>query len=524
MKLLLNSSNAYKWNKKDNILFRGYFIFNGVYYSCNNAIDLINKITISELSEIIKKFNGIFSIIIKKDNQIYLVGDRLRGLPLFYSLNNDIYISDMADSIVKELGVRRINSISLEDYKASGLFVSGFETLLEDIFQVQAAEIVSIDIMTLAISRKEYYHYTDNNSNLSSYNDLVKGFYENYDKIADNLVMALNGRTAVIPLSGGADSRMVVSMLKKKNYKDVLCFTYGIKDNIESNISKSVADYYGYPWFMVEYSPKMWNHFLKSETLIKLNAYTTNYVSTTHIQDFLAIEYLKNKSLIPDDAVFIPGHSGDMIAGSHISQDYLQDGMTYKEFINSIMKKFYAQTRTEGIVKKIENRFKELNYDGITTELFLREMEWFNIKERQAKFMVNSCRTYEYFGYEWLIPLWDNSQFEFWSRVPKELRFSRKLYFECVHDNIKSTNDKNIGKDMGNEIRKIPIINNIARRLRRIYSYFFNRMGFERMFSFKEYFHACLTMHPTFTINDLLCKKQVEELKKNFEIRGDNAY
>ena len=33
--------------------------------------------------------------------------------------------------------------------------------------------------------------------------------------------------------------------------------------------------------------------------------------------------------------------------------------------------------------------------------------ESWDISERQPKFIVNSLRVYEYFGYEWWIPFWD---------------------------------------------------------------------------------------------------------------------
>ena len=65
---------------------------------------------------------------------------------------------------------------------------------------------------------------------------------------------ALDGRTAVIPLSGGADSRMVVSMLKNQGYEKVICYTYGKPGNRESEMSKAVAEEYGYEWHIIPHS------------------------------------------------------------------------------------------------------------------------------------------------------------------------------------------------------------------------------------------------------------------------------
>lgn len=54
--------------------------------------------------------------------------------------------------------------------------------------------------------------------------------------------------------------------------------------------------------------------------------------------------------------------------------------------------------------------------------------EFWEWQERQANYMVNSVRVYEYWGYEWRIPLWDMELVQFWKSVPAHLRADRKLY------------------------------------------------------------------------------------------------
>jgi hypothetical protein len=39
-------------------------------------------------------------------------------------------------------------------------------------------------------------------------------------------------------------------------------------------------------------------------------------------------------------------------------------------------------------------------------------------------------RVYEYFGFEWRLPLFDHELMDFWAHVPFELRLGRKLYLE----------------------------------------------------------------------------------------------
>jgi asparagine synthetase B (glutamine-hydrolysing) len=50
--------------------------------------------------------------------------------------------------------------------------------------------------------------------------------------------------------------------------------------------------------------------------------------------------------------------------------------------------------------------------------------------ERVAKFIVNSVRVYEFFGYSWRMPLWDNELIGFFSQVPLKFRIDEYLYIK----------------------------------------------------------------------------------------------
>jgi asparagine synthase (glutamine-hydrolysing) len=52
----------------------------------------------------------------------------------------------------------------------------------------------------------------------------------------------------------------------------------------------------------------------------------------------------------------------------------------------------------------------------------------FNWQERQAKFIENSVRAYEFYGYGWWTPLWDRDLVKFWEMVPLDLRYKQAFY------------------------------------------------------------------------------------------------
>ena len=61
-------------------------------------------------------------------------------------------------------------------------------------------------------------------------------------------------------------------------------------------------------------------------------------------------------------------------------------------------------------------------------ESYVNQVLYFVFSERVAKFIVNSIRVYEFFGYSWRIPLWDNQLMDFFSKLSLKFRMDEFLY------------------------------------------------------------------------------------------------
>ena len=62
-------------------------------------------------------------------------------------------------------------------------------------------------------------------------------------------------------------------------------------------------------------------------------------------------------------------------------------------------------------------------------------MEFYEIwefDERQVKFIVQGQRIYDYFGFDWHLPLWDGEFTRFWSEMPLNFRKNKSLYKEYL--------------------------------------------------------------------------------------------
>ena len=62
-------------------------------------------------------------------------------------------------------------------------------------------------------------------------------------------------------------------------------------------------------------------------------------------------------------------------------------------------------------------------------------MEHAEFVGRQSKYIMGQQRTYEYFGYEWRMPLWSDEMLNFWESVPYKYKIDQYLYLETLYKN-----------------------------------------------------------------------------------------
>ena len=105
------------------------------------------------------------------------------------------------------------------------------------------------------------------------------------EKIIKKSIKEVNGKTVIIPLSAGLDSRLIASGLKHFNYKNVKCFSYGLKNNYEAKMSKKISEKLGYEWAFVEinhtarkfYQSKKYINYLKVAMMVVLHLLSKDY-------------------------------------------------------------------------------------------------------------------------------------------------------------------------------------------------------------------------------------------------------
>jgi asparagine synthase (glutamine-hydrolysing) len=143
MKIKINIKNnkGFKWTNDGSVFFKGFILFNGNYLKEEQVINLFNKYSgFQEIKNIIKSADGLFSLIIKKENSVLLAMDRVRSFPLFYATDDGITISDDPYS----LPGKTADEISAREFLLTG-YTTGTSTLFKEITQTMASEILIIN-------------------------------------------------------------------------------------------------------------------------------------------------------------------------------------------------------------------------------------------------------------------------------------------------------------------------------------------------------------------------------------------
>lgn len=431
-KILLSNNKGYKWYIAENIYCKGYlFDEDNKLYAGRNLLNYFALATSkSILLDLLKRSNGIFSVVLKKENYIAIACDRLRTFPIFYSYSKEkLIISDNASKVGEEISSTAIDKYIASEFINLG-FVSGSNTLIKNVFQVKAGECLVVD--KKSINKNFYHHFSTKWKKKLKYEIIKEELHEVLSRSIERMIAVLDGRTAVVPLSGGFDSRLIVSMLYKYGYSNVICFTYGTSKNWEIAISSEVARRLGYKWYFVEYNKNTVGKFTDNESFNDYARFACNFSSNVHLQDYFAVKKLSNHKYIPYNSVFIPGHSGDFIAGSHLTDQLVYDSSLNIYNIASLILKYHYKLNKK-IIKNIRfiDLVKEQLYEFCLTLPHDIYENW-EIKERQSKFIVNANRIYENFGFCHAIPLWDKEIIDFFSSIPPEWRFNKKIYDEYL--------------------------------------------------------------------------------------------
>ncbi len=281
-----------------------------------------------------------------------------------------------------------------------------------------------------------YYNWKPYKKRLMNFSESKDKLKKLNIKIINKLIASSNNRCIAVPLSAGYDSRFILSGLVEKGYKNIFCFSYGKIGNREATVAKNIAKKLNIPWTFIEYTPKRIKKFLLSKEYKLFKKFSDLTVSVHSPQDFFAINFLKKNNIIPSNSIIVNGQTGDFISGNHIFYNSKNDN--YDDLINLFYHKHYKISKrlmflkSKSVKQSIKNRISTFNLNRKNTDNIREALQKIEYEDRQAKYLMGDQRTYEYFGYDWRLPLWDKEYVKFFEKLNIEYKVNQLLYKEVL--------------------------------------------------------------------------------------------
>lgn len=474
----------------------------------------------SAFESFINNLNGGFAIIVKYGDVLFAAVDHMRSIPLFYGQSSKLFIlSDDANCIRENLECSGPDWLASAEFMLCG-YVTGEETLFPEIKQLQAGEQLFFDGSSVGGSGVKL----STQKVVTWAGDIADGFSalleKKLEQVFKRFLDSVKGRHLVIPLSDGFDSRLIVTMLAKFNAAKVTCVTYSKPGTKILSMAKAIADDAGFPWVFIPYNKKMWRNCIRSGKTRQFVEISHNLHTLPNLQDFPAVKYLSENKLIPADSIFVPGHTAMM----YLKGQPLKSG--FDAVVSAILSKHYNRwdwsLKQELLYRHLGGKVcgclsKDFSVETIEDAVFAFE-SW-ELRERQPKFIVNAVRTYEYFGYEWRLPLWDKDLVSFWLSIPLSVRNGKKVIRNLLDlradekkqpYEIKASNRTQL-RFFKQKLMQSPIlfyiINKFDLRPSQVPRYWTNPLAFYGISSLKEYL---LSYHYNLNAHSLLIKRLYE--------------
>jgi len=447
MMIITMHNKGFAWQFRAGIHAKGYlFDAAGTFRRGDKLLDYFVAVTDADsLCNKLREANGCFAVIVETDRQLLAAVDPVRSIPLFHAVKNGGFVlGDDVYAIQQELGgAVEIDPISREEFLRVGYTV-GPRTLDPRVGQIEAGEFYVWDKPTARGSACLYFSHAHGNYTDKSEDVLVEELDQVTSRWARRLIDSVEGRTIVIPLSGGYDSRSIACALKREGYANVICYSYGTPSSYEWHTARDVASRLGYPIHIVEYNRQNWQTTIESPRFLEYCRLAAQRCSVPHVQDIAARDILFPQKAFPDDAVVVPGYCGDLLGGSYVPMEVCagQPETVLAEGINNyIFRTLFGCQNAEitqeiklAMFRRIGEYTSRFQSDDIQDFCSVFE-SWFT-RHEEAKAVVNALRVHEHFGNEWRLPLWDNELIEWWYRIPLRLRINRVLRTRYVFERL----------------------------------------------------------------------------------------
>ena len=399
--------------------------------------------------------DGNFVFIITSNSDVIAGVDRIRSCPLFYKVTREnIQFSLCAEALKNSSSP--LNQEAMHQLLLSG-YTFGNNTIYDQVYQLTAGQHLSFQNGFLDIIQYTSFLPTGGFKKYISSAAATKDLETLFEKYFADLVQDLFTQPVVVPISAGLDSRLILTGLREQGHPNIHAYSYGIKGNADAETGRLICKELDIPWLFIEMKPKTIRQFSKSEQFSKFYDFCQRGDSVPFLQDFFAVTQLKEQKLVPSNSCFINGNSGDFISGGHIPEVLYSKASNPKENVSAIrdalIRKHYSLWEGSPIYDIKQTITQRIEYEVTDAVNSFGEIldlsniyEYFELRERQSKFVISGQRVYDFLGFDWRLPLWEKPIIDFFLHLEPKYKFNQKLYAETL-----------VRQNWGNVWKNIPV-------------------------------------------------------------------
>ncbi|WP_259781283.1 asparagine synthase-related protein [Aestuariispira ectoiniformans] len=403
-----------------------------------------------KVSELLASLEGHFAFVVLQRDSTLLAVDWARSIPLLFTFRKNRWnIADNGGDL------RSVAGLSLSDVnldQAQVMAMAGFtladNTLYKNVWSVRPGHFVILHSGTESSTATHYGRFepwrVDNSLSDEQWQESAK---EQLLGLMQRTASTANGRQILLPLSAGLDSRLIASGLKAVGYDNVACFSYGLEGNYEADAARRIAKHLGYPWHFLSSTPRLFRQRRNATTYQSFLSYADALTAVPTEQDATTISELRSKPWVNNDAIIINGQSGDFITGGHVPDILANMPVTSSQkdredkIFDATVKKHFGLWQSLRTSDRL-GMIRELLFDEVRqadapmheAALCYSLYEYSEFANRQIKYVVQGQRAYDYYGFQWQLPLWEPDMIRFWQSVPLHLKLGQKLYRDSLLD------------------------------------------------------------------------------------------
>ena len=444
----LHFSSERRWVGSGTVAVRGQAFRGDDHLTGDSLCEHFADVTSLEaFAEALDRLNGFFAVVVDGADGVFLGVDHVRSIPLVYAPAPD-HAGDTAElagdatwlagddaATVAERLDGPYDPLSESEFLVSGGVLDD-RTLFPDLRTVRPGEAVR-----LVEGERDSLRYTDFRPCVDDTPDTdttgdrtARARLESaLDAAFDRFAEVVGDRQVAVALSGGYDSRLLVTELARRDV-DLLAYSFGRPDAEDVRVARDVAAALDVPWEFVEYSTEQWGAWYRSPERPAYVEHAFTYDTIPNYGSLPAVSRLRQREAIDEDVVC---SSGQTIVGvsENVPQEIEVPDPTRADLVDAVVR-YIARWQWENPAfdAALRSRVEASIPGGAVASLpdaFARFERWKRL-ERHTKYFVADVRQYDFHGLDWWLPLWDRAIVDAWAAVPFADRREKRLYKTVV--------------------------------------------------------------------------------------------